>query len=119
MIATVEILMHCPLTIHQGWHKRRLQKMVKTVFTCLAYADPTGMFDVRIYTHVDQRPVFGTGTYTLDLSVELPKEKIEDFIRYAKQVNFFHSVIVTSSHASDTIPPCTSQTDPQPATSAT
>ena len=119
MIATVEILMHCPLTNSMGWHKRRLQKMVKTVFTCLAYADPTGMFEVRIYTHVDQRPVFGTGTYTLDLSVELPKEKIEDFIRYAKQVNFFHSVIVTSSHASDTIPPCTSQTDPQPATSAT
>jgi len=104
MIATVKIEMHCPMTIHRGWHRRRLQKMVKTVFQCFAYTDPTGMFDVRVYTQVKQSSVFGIGTYILDLSVELPEEKIEDFIRYAREVKFFHNVTLTSSHASDTIP---------------
>jgi hypothetical protein len=103
MIATIKIEMHCPMTIHQGWHRRRLQKMVKTVFQCFAYTDPTGMFDVRVYTQVKQSSVFGIGTYILDLSVELPEEKIEDFIRYAREVKFFHNVTLTSSHASDTI----------------
>ena len=103
MIATVKIEMHCPLTIHQGWHRRRLQKMVRTVFQCFAYADPTGMFDVQIYTQVKQSSVFGTGTYILDLSVELPEDKIDLFIRLAKQVKHFHTVTLTSSLASDTI----------------
>ena len=103
MIDTIKIEMHCPLTNSRGWHRRRLQKMVKSVFSCLAYTDPTGMFDVRINTRVDQSLVFGTGTYTLDLSVELPDEKIHNFILYAKEVKYFHSVTLTSSLASDTI----------------
>jgi len=104
MIATIKIEMHRPLTTHNGWHRRRLQKMVRTVFQCFAYADPSGTFDVRIYTQVEQRPVFGTGTYILDLSVELPEDKIDLFIRLAKQVKHFHTVTLTSSHASDTMP---------------
>ena len=103
MIATIKIEMHRPLTNSRGWHRRRLQKMVKSVFSCLAYTDPTGMFDVRINTRVDQSFVFGTGTYTLDMSVELPDEKIHNFIRLAKQVKHFHTVTLTSSLASDTI----------------
>ena len=103
MIATIKIEMHRPLTNSRGWHRRRLQKMVKSVFQCLALSDPTGMFDVRINTRVDQSFVFGTGTYTLDMSVELPDEKIDLFIRLAKQVKHFHTVTLTSSLASDTI----------------
>ena len=104
MIATVKIEMYCPLTNSMGWHKRRLHKMVRSVFSCLAYTDPTGMFDVRINTRVDQSFVFGTGTYTLDLSVELPEEKLQTFIRLAKQVKHFHDVIPTHFPSSDTIP---------------
>ena len=103
MIATVKIEMHAPLTHSMGWHKRRLQKMVKSVFQCLALSDPTGMFDVRINTRVDHSWVFGIGTYTLDMSVELPDEKIDLFIRLAKQVKHFHSVTLTPTLLPDTI----------------
>jgi hypothetical protein len=105
MIATVKIEMYAPLTYSRGWHRRRLQKMVKSVFQCLALTDPTGMFDVRMNTHVDQSFVFGTGTYTLVMSVELPVEKIDLFIRLAKQVKHFHTVTLTPCFASDTITP--------------
>jgi hypothetical protein len=104
MIATVTIEMHSPLTHSNGWHKRRLQKMVKSVFQCLALADPTGMFDVRMNTHVDQRFVFGTATYTINMSVELPDDKMHSFIRLAKQVKHFHSVTLTPVPESDTMP---------------
>jgi len=104
MIATVTIEMHSPLTRSRGWHRRRLQKMVKSVFQCLALSDPTGMFDVRINTRVDQSFVFGTGTYTLDMSVELPDDKMHSFIRLAKQVKHFHSVTLTPVLESVTIP---------------
>jgi hypothetical protein len=104
MIATIKIEMHCPLTNSRGWHRRRLKNMVHSVFTCLAYTDPTGMFDVRINTRVDQSFVFGTGTYTLDMSVEMPQEKIDRFIWFAKEVKYFHTVTHTHSPASDTIP---------------
>jgi len=104
MIATVYIEMHSPLTHSMGWHRRRLQKMVKSVFQCLALADPTGMFDVRMNTHVDQSLVFGTGTYTINMSVELPDDKMHSFIRLAKQVKHFHSVVLTPFPEPDTIP---------------
>jgi hypothetical protein len=104
MIATVYIEMHSPLTHSMGWHKRRLQKMVKSVFQCLALADPTGMFDVRMNTHVDQSWVFGTGTYRLDMSVELPDDKMHSFVRLAKQVKHFHSVTLTPVPESVTMP---------------
>lgn len=104
MIATISIEMHSPLTYSQGWHRRRLQKMVKSVFTCLALADPTGMFDVRMNTHVDQSLVFGIGTYTINMSVELPDDKMHSFIRLARQVKHFHSVTLTPVPESVTIP---------------
>jgi hypothetical protein len=104
MIATVTIEMHSPLTHSMGWHKRRLQKMVKSVFQCLALADPTGMFDVRMNTHVDQKFVFKIGTYTINMSVELPDDNMHSFIRLAKQVKHFHSVTLTRVPESDTIP---------------
>jgi hypothetical protein len=104
MKATVHIEMHSPLTNSMGWHRRRLQKMVKSVFTCLAYTDPTGMFDVRMNTHVDQSFVFGTGTYTLDMSVEMPQEKIDRFIWFAKEVKYFHTVTLTPHPELDTMP---------------
>jgi hypothetical protein len=95
MKATVHIEMHSPLTNSMGWHRRRLQKMVKSVFQCLALSDPTGMFDVHIVTSLDQSFVFGIGTYNLDLLVEMPDEKIDLFIRLAKQVKHFHTVTLT------------------------
>ena len=104
MIATVTIEMHTPLTNSRGWHRRRLQKMVRSVFQCLALADPTGMFDVRMNTHVDQSFVFGTGTYTINMSVELPDDNMHSFIRLAKQVKHFHSVTLTPVPESVTIP---------------
>jgi len=104
MIATVTIEMNSPLTQSMGWHRRRLQKMVKSVFQCLAFADPTGMFDVRMNTHVDQSLVFNIGTYTINMSVELPDDKMHEFIRYAKEVKHFHSVTLTPVPESVTIP---------------
>ena len=104
MIATIKIEMHCRLTNSRGWHRRRLKNMVHSVFTCLAYTDPTGMFDVRINTRVDQSFVFGTGTYTLDMSVEMPQEKIDRFIWFAKEVKHFHSVTLTPVPESVTMP---------------
>ena len=95
MIATVTIEMHSPMTQSMGWHRRRLQKMVKSVFQCLALSDPTGMFDVHIVTSLDQSFVFGIGTYNLDLLVEMPDEKFQTFIRLAKQVKHFHIVTLT------------------------
>jgi hypothetical protein len=104
MKATVHIEMHSPLTHSMGWHRRRLQKMVKSVFQCLALSDPTGMFDVHIVTSLDQSFVFGTGTYNLDLLVEMPDEKFQTFIRLAKQVKHFHNVIPTHSPEPVTMP---------------
>lgn len=104
MIATVTIEMHSPLTHSMGWHRRRLQKMVRSVFQCLALSDPTGMFDVRMNTHVDQSWVFGIGTYTINMSVELPDDKMHSFIRLAKQVKHFHSVTLTPVPESVTMP---------------
>ena len=95
MIATVTSEMHSPMTQSRGWPRRRLQKMVKSVFTCLAYTDPTGMFDVHIVTSLDQSFVFGIGTYNLDLLVEMPQEKIDRFIWFAKEVKYFHTVTLT------------------------
>jgi len=104
MIATVTIEMHSPLTHSMGWHRRRLQKMVRSVFQCLALSDPTGMFDVRMNTHVDQSLVFGIGTYTINMSVELPDDKMHSFVRLAKQVKHFHSVTLTPFPEPVTIP---------------
>jgi len=104
MIATICIEMHSPLTQSMGWHRRRLQKMVKSVFQCLALADPTGMFDVRMNTHVDQSLVFNIGTYTINMSVELPDDKMHSFIRLAKQVKHFHTVTLTPVPESVTMP---------------
>jgi hypothetical protein len=104
MKATVHIEMHSPLTSSMGWHRRRLQKMVKSVFTCLAYTDPTGMFDVHIVTSLDQSFVFGIGTYNLDLLVEMPQEKIDRFIWFAKEVKYFHTVTLTPHPEPVTMP---------------
>jgi hypothetical protein len=78
--------------------------MVHSVFTCLAYTDPTGMFDVHIVTSLDQSFVLGTGTYNLDLLVEMPQEKIDRFIWFAKEVKHFHSVTLTPVPESVTMP---------------
>jgi hypothetical protein len=104
MKATVHIEMHSPLTNSMGWHRRRLQKMVKSVFQCLALSDPTGMFDVHVVTSLDQSFVFGIGTYNLDLLVEMPDEKFQTFIRLAKQVKHFRSVTLTPYPEPVTIP---------------
>jgi hypothetical protein len=104
MKATVHIEMHSPLTNSMGWHRRRLQKMVKSVFQCLALSDPTGMFDVHVVTSLDQSFVFGIGTYNLDLLVEMPQEKIDRFIWFAKEVKYFHTVTLTPYPEPVTIP---------------
>jgi hypothetical protein len=78
--------------------------MVKSVFTCLAYTDPTGMFDVHIVTSLDQSFVFGIGTYNLDLLVEMPQEKIDRFIWFAKEVKYFHTVTLTPHPEPVTMP---------------
>ena len=104
MKATVHIEMHSPLTNSMGWHRRRLQKMVKSVFQCLALSDPTGMFDVHIVTSLDQSFVFGIGTYNLDLLVEMPQEKIDRFIWFAKEVKYFHTVTLTPHPEPVTMP---------------
>lgn len=99
----VQIKMHLPTTRVNGWHKRRLQKMVKATFQCLAFAEPSGLFEVNIYPAVRCSGIPGIDTYTLDVSVEMPDEKLQAFLRYAKEVKYFHSVFHTVSVPSDTI----------------
>lgn len=95
-VYAVNIEMHCPSTNSRGWHRRRLHKMVNSVFRCLAFTDPTGMVDVQIFTKIQTDAVAGVDTYFLDLLVDLPNDKLQDFVRYAKEVKYFHNVFHTN-----------------------
>ena len=101
---TVKIQMHLPTTYSQRWHSRRLNKMVRSVWQCFAYADPGQMVDVQVFCEVDTSNIPGIDTYTVELTVHLPNDKMEAFIRYAKNVKIFHSVSHTHSLPSATIP---------------
>ena len=101
---TVKIQMHLPTTYSQRWHSRRLNKMVRSVWQCFAYADPGQMVDVQVFCEVDTSNIPGIDTYTVELKVQLPNDKMEAFIRYAKNVKIFHSVSHTHSLPSATIP---------------
>ena len=102
-VHVVQIKMHLPTTRVNGWHRRRLNKMVKSVFQCLAFAEPSGLFDVNIYPAVRSSGVVGIDTYSLDVSVEMPDEKLQHFLRYAKTVKYFHSVALQSAPEHGTI----------------
>lgn len=95
----IEIQQRCKPTKVVGWHRRRLQKMVKAVFQCIAFTDPTGMFEVRVYTSVG-----ADGVYTVSLLTEESDEFVQEFLHYANQVNFFHQVTLTTSPEPVTIP---------------
>ena len=103
-VHSVKILMHLPTTYSQRWHSRRLNKMVRSVWQCFAYADPGQMVDVQVFCEVDTSSIPGIDTYTVELKVQLPNDKMEAFIRYAKNVKIFHSVSHTHSLPSATIP---------------
>ena len=103
-VHSVKILMHMPTTYSQRWHSRRLNKMVRSVWQCFAYADPGQMVDVQVFCEVDTSSIPGIDTYTVELKVQLPNDKMEAFIRYAKNVKIFHSVSHTHSLPSATIP---------------
>lgn len=103
-VHSVKILMHMPTTYSQRWHTRRLNKMVRGIYQCLAYADPGQMVDVQVFCEVDTSSIPGIDTYTVELKVLLPNDKMEAFIRYAKNVKIFHSVSHTHSLPSATIP---------------
>lgn len=91
-VHTVKILMHMPTTYSQRWHSRRLNKMVRSVWHCFAYADPGQMVDVQFFVDVDTSNIPGIDTYTVELKVQLPNDKMETFIRYAKKVKIFHQI---------------------------
>lgn len=91
-VHSVKIQMHLPTTYSQRWHTRRLNKMVRGIYQCLAYADPGQMVDVKVFCNVDTSSIPGIDTYTIDLSVLLPNDKMEAFIRYAKNVKIFHQI---------------------------
>lgn len=101
---TVKIQMHCPGTDSQRWHTRRLNKMVRSVWQCFAYAYPGHLVNVTVFCNVDPYAFPGIHTYTVELTVLLPNDKMEAFIRYAKNVKIFHSVSHKHSVPSDTIP---------------
>lgn len=100
----VRILMHCPGTHSQRWHSRRFNKMVRSVWLCFAYADPGQTVNVDVFCHLDSLNIPGINTYTVELTIQLPNDKMQAFIRYAKNVKMFHSVSHTHSVPSDTIP---------------
>lgn len=114
----VKIQMHCPSTISKGWHKRRLKKMIGGIFHCCAYADPGEICDLWVDTMLQQN--IDIDTYTIVLTIDLPEHKMNDFIRYARSVHYFHSVLpLDTTQPSDTIPPCQEETEQhhrQPAT---
>ena len=107
-VHSVKILMHMPTTYSQRWHTRRLNKMVRGIYRCLAYADPGQMVDVKVFCNVDTSNIPGIDTYTIDLSILLPNDKMEAFIRYAKNVKIFHQIShrveLQSAPEHDTIP---------------
>ena len=103
-VHSVKILMHLPTTYSQRWHSRRLNKMVRSVWQCFAYADPGQTVNVDVFCNVDTSNIPGIDTYTVELTVQLPNDKMQAFIRYAKNVKIFHSVSHTHSLPSATIP---------------
>ena len=103
-VHTVKIVMGCPGTHSQRWHTRRLNKMVRSVWQCFAYADPGQTVNVGFFCSVDPYAFPGIHTYTVELTVLLPNDKMQAFIRYAKNVKIFHSVSHTHSLPSATIP---------------
>lgn len=91
-VHTVKIQMHCPGTDSQRWHSRRFNKMVRSVWQCFAYADPGQLVNVNVFCSVDPYAFPGIHTYTVELTVLLPNDKMEAFIRYAKNVKIFHQI---------------------------
>ena len=91
-VHSVKILMHMPTTYSQRWHTRRLNKMVRGIYQCLAYADPGQMVDVLLFCNVDTSSIPCIDTYTINLSILLPNDKMQAFIRYAKNVKIFHQI---------------------------
>jgi hypothetical protein len=53
---------------------------------------------------VDTSSIPGIDTYTVELKVQLPNDKMETFIRYAKNVKIFHIVALQSAPEHGTIP---------------
>ena len=103
-VHTVKILKHCPGTHSQRWHSRRFNKMVRSVWLCFAYADPGQTVNVDVFCHLDSLNIPGINTYTVELTIQLPNDKMQAFIRYAKNVKMFHSVALQSAPKHDTIP---------------
>jgi hypothetical protein len=72
--------------------------MVRMIFQCIAFTDPTGMFEVQVYTSIGQ-----DGVYTVTLFTEEPDEFVQNFLHYANQVDFFHRVTLTAASEPATI----------------
>ena len=53
---------------------------------------PGQMVDVQVFCEVDTSNIPGIDTYTIDLWILLPNDKMEAFIRYAKNVKISHRV---------------------------
>jgi hypothetical protein len=98
-VKVITLQQFCKPTESMGWHRRRLTKMIQAIFSCAAYADPSGIFDLQVYTDVNS-----VGVYTITLITEESDDMIDQFIRYARQVKYFHTVTLTINPDPVTIP---------------
>jgi hypothetical protein len=88
-------------TNSNAWKTRRLNKMVRSVFKCCAYVDPTVTLGIGVETFVSSNG----GVYHLHilLGEGWTPEQIHKFVTYAKNVDYFHAVILTPTRQPDTI----------------
>ena len=107
MIHDIKITMRRRSTTVRGWHKRRLQGMIKTVIQCLAFTDPFEFsqngYDFKIDTDVDTNSISHVNIYSLKVTLDLNDEQLENFMKYLKNVEGFNTITLLSASKYGTI----------------
>lgn len=107
MIHDIKITMCRPATKSRGWHKRRLQGMLRTVIQCLAFTDPfefsQSAFDFKINTDIQTDVAWREDTYILNVTLDLNDEHLEHFMNYLKNVQGWHTITLLSAPEYGTI----------------
>lgn len=107
MIHDIKITMRRRSTTVRGWHKRRLQGMIKTVIQCLAFTDPFEFsqcgYDFKIDTNIDTNSISHVNIYSLKVTLDLTDEQLENFMKYLKNVQGWYTITLLSAPKYGTI----------------
>jgi hypothetical protein len=117
----VRLLHNANPTNCNGWHNRRIRKLIQSVVNCCVLVDPTNCKGIGIdYSACPQ-----TGSYSLNVHFgsNWTEREIDLFVRMIKQIKHFCSVVpdypLDNHQPSDTMPPCQEETEQQPRPPAT